>query len=515
MPFSIPLTGLAANDPVPGNYLEINFAQGAASLGTATYPILLLGNKTTAGSATTNTVVYGPNASSALPFSTMQDAITLFGQGSELHRMFRRVTKINTVTPIYAVAVAESVGVAATQVITFTTQAAANGAARYYMGDEFVDCGIVSGDSVTTIATAMKLAINSKLDWPVTANNSSGVLTVTAKNLGLRGNQLRGSCVISGVGVATTSSVTAQTIFGTTSGGTDGTTADTNTTALATILPLRFYYIVSAAEDATQAGALNTQVNLQAQPITGIRQRVVVGAVGTNAAAVVVSTALNSARAEVIWMQNVEWTSAELAANMAAVYAFEEVPLAFRCNFSGYGNDSKTQAMWLVPPSRSGTTPTRATIAASLNAGVTPIGTSSSGNTYLVKRITTRFYNGSVATLDYRIRDSHKVTICDRFGDDWLSKCALQFNGKKIANDPVVGQRTPGPDVATPRSIKAALTQLVLDYGELDMLQNVDHIVANLLVIRETSPVTRASCKIPLETIDILDQIASSLDQVA
>ena len=43
MPFSIPLTGLAANDPVPGNYLEISFAQGAASLGSATYPILLLG----------------------------------------------------------------------------------------------------------------------------------------------------------------------------------------------------------------------------------------------------------------------------------------------------------------------------------------------------------------------------------------------------------------------------------------------------------------------------------------
>ena len=34
MAFSIPLTGLAANDPVPGTYVEINFAQGEASKGT-------------------------------------------------------------------------------------------------------------------------------------------------------------------------------------------------------------------------------------------------------------------------------------------------------------------------------------------------------------------------------------------------------------------------------------------------------------------------------------------------
>ncbi len=507
MASSIPLTGLAANDPVPGNYLEINFSQGTASLGTATYPILLLGNKTVGGDATVDSVVYGPGSNSPLPLVTSADAIARFGQGGELHRMWRRVTKINTVTPIYAVAVTESVGAAATQVITFTNTATANGAARYYMGDEYVDAPITSGDSVTNVAAAMKSAINSKLDWAVTANNSSGVMTVTAKNLGLRGNWLRGSCVVSGLSVGTTSSITAQAFF------TGGTTADSSTTALATILPQRFYYIASAAEDSTQMLALITQVNLQAQPVTGIRQRVVGASIDTSANVNTLATTMNSARMELVWMQNAEWTPAELAANMAAVYALEEIPLQFRCNFSGYGSDAKTQPNWMVPPSKSGTIPTRATIAAALNSGVTPIGTSSSGSTYLVKRITTRFKSGS--NLDYRIRDSHKVTICDRFGDDWLAKCSLEFAGKKLAADPLKGQRTPSGDVATPRVVLASLWQLTEDYNDLEMLQNVDQIKDNTLVIRESSPTTRMSCKIPLQTIDILDQIATSLDQVA
>ena len=55
------------------------------------------------------------------------------------------------------------------------------------------------------------------------------------------------------------------------------------------------------------------------------------------------------------------------------------------------------------------------------------------------------------------LRDAHKVTICDRYADGLVSKFALQFGGKKLADDPVAGARAPGNDVATPRVVKAAL----------------------------------------------------------
>ena len=507
MPFSIPLTGLASNDAVPGNYLEINFAQGAGSLGTATYAILLIGNKSAAGDATPDTLIYGPGANSPTPLATVTDAINRFGQGSELHRMFRRIIAFNTATPIYAIAAAESAGAAATLAIVFATNAAVNGSVRYYMGDEFVDTAVTAGDTPTVIAANVALSISTKLDWAATASSAIGTLTVTAKNKGPRGNWLRGSAVVVGTNVATSSSVSTQTFF------TGGTTADSNVTALATALPFRFYYVVSAAEDATQYGAVAAQINTQALPTTGIRGRCVAASVDTAGNVTTIATTLNNPRAEVVWMQNGDWTPSELAANAAAVYALAEVPLSFRCNFSGYGNVPGDGATWKVPAPRSGTAPTRATIKAALNNGITPIGVNANGSTYLVKRITTKSLTG--ANNDYRIRDSHKVTVCDRYGDDLLNKFGLQFTGKNVADDPPIGGRPLAPNVVSPRIVRAAANKQTQDYGDLGLAQNVPAIQAGTIVIRETSPVTRISCRIPMQTIDILDQIATALDQTA
>ena len=508
MAFSIPITGLAANDPVPGVYLDLQFAQGAASLGTAVYAILLLGNKSASGSATNDTVVYGPQATSPVALVTVQDAINLFGQGSELHRMFRRVTNVNSVTPVYAVAVTSSAGAAATLAITYTTTATANGTARVYLGDEFVDAAITSGDTAIVIAGNVATAINTKLDWAVTAANSgTATCTITAKVPGLRGNWLRGSSVILGSGVGTTSGTTAQTFF------TGGTTADSNTTALSTILAQRYYYIASAAEDATQLGAVASQVNTQAAPTSGIRQRVVGGSIDTLANVTTVATGINSARCEIVWGQNLDWQPSELAANGAAIYALGEAQSVIKCNWDGYGNDPVSQATWKVPFPRSGTVPTRNNIKSALNNGISPIGMNANGTTYLVSRITTRSLSGSNA--DYRIRDAHKVSVCDFFADDLNSKFALQFAGKKIAPDPLPGQRIPGPDVVTPRVAKAAIAKLVRDYGDKDLVQNTDTIVNNLLVIQEASPTTRMTAKIDLQTIDVAHQFGFSIDQVA
>lgn len=510
MAFTIPLTGLAANDPVPGTYVEINFAQGEASKGTTTYPILLIGNKLSTGSATAGTVIYGPFGLQSTPLVTEADAIALFGQGSELHRMWRRAIAKNKDTPIFAIVVAESAGASATLVLTFTTTATANGNVRLYMGDEFVDTPIVSGDNVTTIATNVKNSVNAMGNWAVTAGNVAGVLTLTAKQKGPRGNWLRGSATITGTGVGTAVDVIAQTFF------TGGTTADTNATALSTIIASRFYYIVSAAEDSTQFGALVTQINSQATPTTGIRQRAFCGSVDTEANAQTIAIAVNAARAELIWMEKSDWTPSELAADAVALYALGEAAgiNGMRCNWDSLGLGPDTlDTLWTVPYPRSGTIPTRTVIKGALNNGLTPIGITAMGKTYLVSRITTRSLTNSIS--DYRIRDAHKVTICDFFGDDLQAKFALQFSGKKIGPDPKTGQRIQGPSVVTPRVALAAIVQLVDDYDKADLLQDADIIKASSYCIQEASPKTRLSAKIPLRPIDVLHQSALSIDQVA
>ncbi|WP_437767181.1 hypothetical protein WMF27_20525 [Sorangium sp. So ce281] len=503
---SISLVGLSSSDPIPGEYAEVNFAQGEASLGTGVYPALLLGGKTSAGSATANTVIYGPDT--PVSMSTESDVIALFGPGSELHRMWRRYTAVNTTTPVYAIAIPEgSSPGAATGTITFTNSATGAATGRIYVGDEFCEFGIATGDSVTTIAVAAKNAMNAKTHWPVTADNSAGVLTITAKQAGLRSNFVRYFAQIRPSGVGTTVSPTASTLTS------SGAVSDSNATALATILAKRFYYIVSAAEDSTQLTALLSQVNTQALAVTGIRQRVFAGSVDTLSNAIAISTALNGARAELVWLAQSDVPPCELAANMAAVYALEEAPLVPRLNFSSYGDDAKTQTNWKVKAPLSGAAPTRAQILSALNSGLTPIGVRTSGATYLVKRITTRFLNGS--NVDHRIRDAHKVTICDRYTDDLIAKAAASLRGKQIADDPKKNEPVPGPTVVTPRVLKALINRVTRDYGENDLLQRVGEIINGTLAIREASPTTRLSAQIPLQPIDILDQVALQVNQVA
>lgn len=503
---SIVLTGLSANDPVPGAYLQVSFAQGDASGSGSDTEVLLMGNKTSAGSATVDTEVYGPD--SLVPLQTEQDAIDLFGTGSELHRMFRRFTKVNRSTTVRAIAVTVSGGTAASGAVTLTTAAAANGNVRVWVCDEFVDVSVTSGDSFDTTGAAIAAAINTMTAWPVTAAYSTPVLTVTARHAGPRGNQIRMQ-IIKSSGLGTTFSA-----YSTDSPLTSGATADSSTTALATIAVSKYYYIVSAAGDATQLGALATQVNTLAAPTTGIRQRAIAGAVGTLSATTTIATGINSARTEIVWQEKSLLPEAELASNHAAVVTLFETRPNPRTNFASFGQDAVTHDFWVVPaPRLKSAWPSRTSIKSALNNGFSPIGVQTNGTTYLVNRITSRSLNGSIN--DYRIRPAHKVTVCDFFGEDLVAKTVLQFSGKRIADDPARGARAPGGSVLTPTVYKGAIIGLLDVYDSNDLLDNVARIKAGLVVQRESSPTTRMSARIPFRVVDNCEQFAVSLEQVA
>jgi phage tail sheath gpL-like len=504
MPTSIPLIGLAASDPTPGNYIEIDFAQGAPSSGTATYPALMIGGMLASGTATPDTVVCGPNT--PVQAATETDFINLFGYGSELHRMARRFLAVNQTTPLYAIAVTEGSGAAAgTATITFTGPATNAGTARVFVSDTYFDTGFATGMNATQIAAAVVVSVNGQLNWPVTATSAAGVVTLTTRQKGTRANWVRYFAQI----LPTTSGVTVTPTASTTIS--NGATEDSNATALTTIDASRYYYIVSAAEDATQLGALVAQVNTMAEPVTGLTQRCFGGSADTLSNVTTITTALNAARAEVGWLYQSDMPPCELAATLGAIYSLFEAPAIPRCNYSGFGTDTVTQPFWPVKAPRSQAVPTRSQIMAALNSGITPIGVQQNGATYLVKRITTRFMTGS--NVDYRIRDAHKVTICDRYADDLKSKQGLQFTGKLIGDDPVKNQ-DPDPLVVTPRMYAALINRLTHDYGENSLLQNVPQIITGTIVIREASPSTRLSSQIPLWTIDILDQVAAQILQV-
>jgi len=507
---AIQITGLAANDPVPGSYVQVAFAQGDVSMGGGSYPALIMASKTSAGSATADTMIYGPTSNP--PLSTEADAIALFGPGSPAHRMWQSFVSVNKTTPVYVICPSEAAtGTAATGTITITGTASGAGTLRAYVGEKFVEVSVSTNDTPTVIAAALVSAISAQTSWAVTATASAGVVTLTAKVKNKGQEWGRYSATISS-GITTTVTPTVSTKMTTGTG-----IALDYTSALATISPLRFYYIIpeetaGLGATSTALSALQSQIDSSALPLTGIRQRMFVGAVDSSLTTNL-SANLNSPRAEVIWSPDSDRRPEELAAYTAGVYSLEEQGLSPRCNFSGYGLDTQTQITWNVQPPRKGTAPTRSAQVAALNAGITPIGVTLSGRTYIIKRVTTKYQTNSLT--DYRIRDAHKVTIMDRFADDLQAKLVLQFSGLKIGNDPAQGQRTPGPDVVTPKIVRAAVIKLLRDYEALDLVENVDASITALIVQRESVPTTRMGIRLPIDVIDICDQFASALDQVA
>ena len=191
---AIVLVGLGSSFIVPGVYTQVNFAAGATTGAPAGQKVLIIGNKTTAGSATPDTVVYGPDTSTTMQSET--DVIAIFGAGSQVHRAWRRFSAVNKTTPIYAIAAAESAGTAATGAVVVKTTATSAGNIRFYYSDEFVDVGVATGDTATTIGGNIATAINNNVNWAITAVNTSGVVAVTAKNKGPEGNWLKIGVVV-------------------------------------------------------------------------------------------------------------------------------------------------------------------------------------------------------------------------------------------------------------------------------------------------------------------------------
>lgn len=507
MPTSIAITGLSASYPIPGVFPQVQFAQGIGSSGQGVYPALLIANKSAAGSATPDTVIYGPDT--ATPLQTQADADALFGVGSEAAIGWARFTKFNQTTPLYVLCPTESVGAKATGTITLTGTATGAGTLRIYRrASDFVDVPINAGDTPTVIGAAALAAVNGKVNWPfIVSANAAGALTLQCKQNGLRGNWTRYWSRIFPACGTTTSTATVAFFTG-------GTTADSNAAALATIAAKRYYFVVSAAEDATQFGALMTQLNSQALATNNIRQTAFTGSVDTLANATTIATGLNNARATSVLLTQADYTPFELACQAAALEALGTSSTIPRMNYDNIGaaNDNLS-VLWQLDAPLSGAAPTPAQIASALNNGLSPIAVDSRGRTYLVSLITTRSMNGS--NPDYQVRDNCKVFISDFYTDDLVAKVGAMMPGKNIANDPVGNQPAPGGATVTPRIVGATTNKLTRDYFDRGLLQNVDTIIAQSVILRESSPTTRMSIQVPLQVADVWHQTGIDIRQVA
>lgn len=181
---TVQFTAIPSNLRVPLFYAEVNAGPNAFQ---GPSRLLVIGQKTSAGSMTANTVRLLDD-----------DPAALGGAGSQLAEALTWARQNHPFGEIWAGCLGDPAGVAATKTITVASGIlGSSGTVVTYVCGERVEVAVTSTDTNANVATNIAAAINAgftkfarALSHPVTAAASTNVVTLTARNLGTLGNKI-------------------------------------------------------------------------------------------------------------------------------------------------------------------------------------------------------------------------------------------------------------------------------------------------------------------------------------
>jgi phage tail sheath gpL-like len=174
-------TQIPSNLRVPLFYAELDASQ-ASTGGGAKPKSLIIAQKLAAGSAAAD-----------LPVQVTSGALaaSLFGVGSDAHRMCLAFFRNNPFGELHVIPLADATGTNATVELDVSSAATGDGTIFLYIGGQLVETAVSEGDTDATIATAIAAAITaSTLPLPVTASAALATVTLTALHDGTTGNSI-------------------------------------------------------------------------------------------------------------------------------------------------------------------------------------------------------------------------------------------------------------------------------------------------------------------------------------
>lgn len=536
MTISIP--GLASSTKTPSVYLNVVLGGPGTSAGAAPQKILLVGNKiesTLSGALPVFSVTAGTMPLATPTFcASSDDALVLCGQGSELHRMALATFAQYPAANVYLAANAVSAGSAATAVLTFATSASAAFTVRLRLCGETLDVPVASGASVTTIATAVAEAINDAADLPYTAQNAAGVVTVTAKEAGTRGNWLVvDAYFVSAAGnetritTSSTSSGSGTTGQWTTAGSLSGsvevllqggTTDDSIANVITAIASSKYDRIVIAQNDATNIGRLVTHLNALAAVAVGLRQQGIAATLDTLANAITLATGQNAARLQLVWHFASKIPGPEVAATVAAAR------LAGDGSVGGVlvgessdpaANLDGVQLATVLAQRSVADQPAGTEIESALNNGLACLVPSGArpGFCAVARSITSRSLSNGVP--NYAVIDTEFVTVCDYVADDLQSALTTAYQGFKLGADATNGTPPLAPRITTPSLVRSFILDRLAGYEAAAILRDVAANASLLAVQADPIVSGRLNCEIPCEPVSGLHIIAGNVRQLA
>jgi len=452
----------------PGKYFEFNTKLAVRTLPGNLQKTLIIGQRIAAGTVAANVLT---------DIFSDTEAAAYFGQGSQLHLMCRAAIRANPYLALQAIAMDDAgAGVLASGQVTITGPATKDGVFTLAVAGKLVQIAVSAADTATAIATALVAQVALQPDLPITATNALGVVTVTAKNKGAQGNNIKVEATSSAVGVGAVVVAMAN-------GATDPTIA----TALATVFAAGHNIIVSAWNDATNLTALRTHLD----SVSGsLEQRGAIGVyahTGSLATATTLASGVNSGRISAPNFKVPE-QPCELAAAYAAVVASEEDPARPLNLLQLTGISAPALADRLSRTEQEN----------ALYNGVTPLEVGPGEKVQIVRAITTYTVDAQDIP-DVSLLDLTTIRTLDYVRKACRERIALRFPREKLSE-------------RTAPKVKDQLLDVLYKLEELEIVEQVEANVDGVIVERDLQDVNRLDAKIPVDVVNGLHVFAGRID---
>ncbi|GKW40695.1 tail sheath protein [Pectobacterium carotovorum subsp. carotovorum] len=453
----------------PGKYFEFNTRLAVHTLPSNQQKVLLVAQMLSSGTAT---------PLGAVNVFSDEEAATLFGRGSMAHLMATEAIGCNSYLQLQVIGVSDAgVATAATGTLTLTGTATASGTVSAFVGATRVDVAVSADDTAATVAAELNTAIGQKTALPVTAAVAAGVVTLTAKNKGLAGNDiaLRIASTAAGLTAAATSM---------TGGDVDPDIAP----ALAAVFAVGHDIIVSPYATPTALTALRTHLDKVSGPL---EQRGAIGVAGWPKSLSTGSTlaaSVNSGRITLGWHNGSVKTPAQIAAAYAAVIASEEDP----------ARPLNTLAMNTLDVTALSARPGRNEQENALYNGLTPFEIGPGDKVQIVRAISTYTKNADGVD-DVSLLDITTIRTLDYVRKACRERITLRFPRDKLSS-------------RTPDRVRSELLDVLYKLEELEIIENVDAYKDQLIVERDSQDVNRLNARIPADIVNGLHVFAGRID---
>lgn len=455
---------------VPFVYVEFDSSRAFQGPSILRYKALLIGQRL-AGSARPELQID--------KITSYDQAVNLYGAGSQLARMFKSWFANNNFTDVYGISLDDAGGgVDASGSFVIGGTATANGSLVVYIGGERIAVAVTTGMTATQIGDALVAAITS--GFPVTASNSVGTVTITAKNSGeagnyidLRANYNSGEELPAGV----TLSINAM-------------TSGANNPLIQEVIDVigdEWYNIICAPySDATNLTAIEAELDSRFGPLRMIDGMYVTTRRGNLAALEAFGNGRNSKHVTCMHSEGVPTSGFEFASAYAGQLA-KEGQLDPARPFQ------TLELVGVIPPAIED----RFTLQENnslLYDGVATFFVDNGGKVR-IQRAITMYQTNALGASDVAYLDVNTLLTLMYLRYDFRTQILNKYSRAKLGDDGV--QVGPGQQVMTPSLGKAEAINIFRGWESLGLVENIDQFKNDLVCIRSTTDVNRLEWILP------------------